>query len=160
MDERERLEKEPLKEETQIKIKNVLLGLYLKVKKKGNDIEIEEMAKNGDENNNTNENMDNNKESDIEEEAEYEFELVDGETISKNNFFFGNFKIFHYSIDENRNYMTYKGKYALRNIFKEDKNENENFDFKVMNNYFQPLSINLDSEKKYYQTVKKGNYKL
>ena len=150
VDERERLEKEPLKEETQIKIKNVLLGLYLKVKKKGNDIEIEEMAKNGDENNNTNENMDNNKESDIEEEAEYEFELVDGETISKNNFFFGNFKIFHYSIDENRNYMTYKGKYALRNIFKEDKNENENFDFKVMNNYFQPLSINLDSEKKYY----------
>ena len=32
VDERERLEKEPLKEETQIKIKNVLLGLYLKAR--------------------------------------------------------------------------------------------------------------------------------
>ena len=48
---KEVLEKSPLMEGTQIKIKNVLLGLYLKVKKKGNEIEIEEMSNNGDENN-------------------------------------------------------------------------------------------------------------
>ena len=46
--------------------------------------------------------------------------------------------------------MSYKGKYALRNNFKDDKKEIDEFDFEEMNKYFQPLSINLDSEKKYY----------
>ena len=145
---KEVLEKSPLMEGTQIKIKNVLLGLYLKVKKKGNEIEIEEMSNNGDENNI---NEKNNKSlENKEEEDEYEFELVDEETLIKNNFFFSNFKIFHYSISENSEYMTYKGKYALRNIFKDDKKAIDNFDFQELNKYFQPLSINLDSEKKYF----------
>lgn len=148
-DSKERLDKLPLKEGAQIKIKNVLLGLYLKVKKRGNEMEMEE-NQNEDENN-SNGNIDNIKNSvNEEEEAEYEFELVDEETLINNNFFFSNFKIFHYSINEKNNYMSYKGKYSLRNLFKDDKNEVDDFDFEEINKYFQPLSINLDSEKKYY----------
>ena len=148
-DYKEKLEKPFLKEGTQIKIKNVLLGLYLKVKKKGTDIEIEEVAKEEEEDKNSNR-IDNNNSVNEEEEAEYEFELVDEETLIKNNFFFSNFRIFHYNINEKNEYMSYKGKYALRNNFKDDKKEIDEFDFEEMNKYFQPLSINLDSEKKYY----------
>ena len=46
--------------------------------------------------------------------------------------------------------MSYKGKFALRNNFKDDQKEIDEFDFEEINKYFQPLSINLDSEKKYY----------
>ena len=147
-DYKEKLEKSFLKEKTQIKIKNVLLGLYLKVKKKGNDIEIEEAAKEDDKNSNRIDN--NNSVNEEEEEAEYEFELVDEETLIKNNFFFSNFRIFHYNINEKNEYMSYKGKFALRNNFKDDQKEIDEFDFEEINKYFQPLSINLDSEKKYY----------
>ena len=144
---KERLERLPLKAGTQIKIKNVLMGLYLKVEKKGNEIEIEEIEQKIDENQNIDGGIkDNLKE---EEEFEYEFELVDEETL-KNNFFFSNISITHYSINEKDEYMNYKDKYALRNVFKDVKKEFDNFDFEEMNKYFQPLSINLDSEKKYY----------
>ena len=148
---KERLERFPLKENTQIKIKNVLMDLYLKVKKKGNEIEIEEIEQKIDEND-IHQKLENDTKNSIneEEEAEYEFELVDEETLVKNNFLFSNFIIHHYSINEKIDYMSYKGKYALRNIFKEDTKEIVDFDFKQINKYFLPLSINLDSEKKYY----------
>ena len=150
-DHKERLEKIPLKKETQIKIKNVLLGLYLKVKKKGNEIEKEEEIVQTIDENNPNQNIDNTtKNSDKEEEAEYEFELVDEETLIKNNLFFSNFMIYHYSINKEKEFMSYNGKFALRNNFKDDKKDIQVFDFEEMNKYFQPLSINLDSEKKYY----------
>ena len=42
--------------------------------------------------------------------------------------------------------MDFKGKYALRSIFKD---KSKNFDFKELNKYFQPLTINIDFEKKY-----------
>ena len=156
-EQKEKLKKSPLKPGAQIKIKNALLGLYLKVKKKGNEIKIEELEQKIDENN-PNQNIDNTtKNSDNGDGAEYEFELVDGETLIKNNFVFSNFKIFHYSIDKNVEYMSYKGKYALSNFFKDEQEEFKNFDFDEINKYFQPLSINFDSEKKYYLLQKNEN---
>ena len=156
-EQKEKLKKSPLKPGAQIKIKNALLGLYLKVKKKGNEIKIEELEQKIDENN-PNQNIDNTtKNSDNGDGAEYEFELVDGETLIKNNFVFSNFKIFHYSIDKNVEYMSYKGKYALSNFFKDEQEEFKNFDFDEINKYFQPLSINLDSEKKYFLLQKNEN---
>ena len=134
-----------LKKEKKIKIKNVLLGLYIKVKKKGNEIEKEEEILQTIDENNPNQNIDNTtKNSDKEEEAEYEFELVDEETLIKNNLFFSNFMIYHYSINKEKEFMSYNGKFALRNNFKDDKKDIQVFDFEEMNKYFQPLSINLD----------------
>ena len=143
-DNKNKMEKNPLKQGCQIKIKNVLLGLYLKVKKKGEGIESIKDNKNI----NNDNNIIPNKRLENEEENEYEFELVDGEALIDNSFFCSNFKIFYYNMNEETKYMDFKGKYSLSSIFKEN-NKNEDFDFEEMNNYFQPLSIYIDVEKKY-----------
>ena len=152
---KEKLKKIPLKSNSQIKIKNILLGLYLKVKKKGSgnkNVNINNID------NDTNEGGEepNNPENqmikiDDEEENEYEFELVDEETLINNSFFLSNFKIFHYNVNKKMKYMDFKGKFALRSIFKE---KSEHFDFEELNKYFQPLSINIDIEKKYSLIMK------
>ena len=157
----ERLKKVPLMLGSQIKIKNILLGLYLKIKKKGsggatinNDDLIEN--ENINENNINNNNINNNEETDEqqkqkkmenEEDTEYEFDLVDKEELINKSFFQSNFVIYHYNIDKKMKFMDFKGKYALRSIFK-DKNEKD-FDFGELSKYFQPLSITIDLERKY-----------
>jgi len=148
-DNKNKIEKTPLKQGCQIKIKNVLLGLYLKVKKKGDGEGIEIIKDNKNINNDNN--IISNKKFENEEENEYEFELVDGETLIENSFFCSNFKLFYYNMNEESKYMDFKGKYSLNSIFKEN---NENFDFEEMNNYFQPLSLYIDVEKKYTLLMK------
>ena len=153
----ERLKKVPLIVGSQIKIKNILLGLYLKVKKKGSGIK----SNINNEDIIDNENIENNEEVDEqrnhiikmenEEDNEYEFELVDEETLINKSFFLSNFRIFHYNIDKKMKFMDFKGKYALRSIFKE---KDENFDFEELTKYFQPLSISIDLEKKYSLLMK------
>ena len=143
-DYREKLKKAPLKPDSQIKIKNALLGLYLKVKKKENTsqkdiillIIVLIMI------------LTNQKIQKIEddEENEYEFELVDDETLIKKSIFLSNFKISQYNMNKERKYMDFKGKYALKTIFKE---KTEIIDFIDLDKYFQPLLINIDLEKKY-----------
>ena len=141
-DNKNKMEKIPLKHDCQIKIKNVLLGLYLKVKRKGKGIEV---IKNNKNINNDN-NIVSNKKIENEEENEYEFELVDKETLIENSFFCSNFKLMYYNMNDESKILDFKGKYSLRCIFKENY---ENFDFDEMYNYFQPLSIYIDVEKKY-----------
>ena len=156
-DYREKLKKNPLKVKSQIKIKNVLLGLYLNVKKKGNNIRKSNSINNNIENDfNENNEESNNQENqkiklENDEENEYEFHLVDEETLVSNSFFLSNFKIFHYNMNKKMKFMDFKGKIALRTIFKD---KSEHFDFQELNKYFQPLSINIDIEKKYSLLMK------
>ena len=152
-DNKNKIEKIPLKQSNQgcrVKIKNVLLGLYLKVKKK--DVGIESIKDNKNINNDNN--IISDKKLENEEENEYEFELVDGETLIENSFFCSNFILFYYNMNEESQYMDFKGKYSFRSIFKENNKNDENFDFEEMNNYFQPLSIYIDVEKKYTLLIK------
>ena len=146
-----KIEKIPLKQGCQIKIKNILLGLYLKVKRKGEGIENINMNRNV----NNDKYIISNKKLENKEENEYEFELVDGETLIENSLFCSNFRIFYYNMnEESQKILDFKGKYSLRSIFKENNKNDENFDFEEMNNYFQPLSLYIDVEKKYTLLMK------
>ena len=155
-DYKERLKRLPLTVGSQIKIKNVLLGLYLKIKKKGNGninpTEINNLESGNIENNEDINNQENQKNNiDNDDENEYEFELVDEKSLINKSFFLSNFLIYHYNMNKKMKYMDFKGKYALRSIFKENT---DNFDFNELNKYFQPLSINIDVEKKYSLLMK------
>ena len=116
-----KIKRKPLSAENYIRIKNPLLGLYLKIKKKQ---QIE---------GNLNQN----------EEYEYEFELVDENELISNSMVHSNFQIFHYSINVDNKNLTNRGKYVIKSIFKEFKNKEENnrVDIDSISSYFEPISL-------------------
>ena len=157
-DYKEKLKKIPLKVGSQIKIKNVLLDLYLKVKKKGNGNNNNNIINTNNENDNNKNNEQINNQNiqkikmDSDEENEYEFELVDEETLISKSFYLSNFIILHYNMNNKKiKSMNFNEKYSLRSIFRE---KTDHFDFKEINKYFQPISINIDAEKKYSLIMK------
>ena len=127
-----KIQRSPLTAESFVRIKNPILNMYLKIKKKP---PIEGMADTQD---------------------EYEFELCEEKNLSTNLLFLSNFQIFHYSINAENKNLTDGGKYVIKSIFKEFKlNDPDNhFDINSINSYFEPISLSPSSDDKL--TVKKG----
>ena len=92
-----KMKRKPLSAENYVRIKNPLLGLYLKIKKKQ---QIE---------------------GNLNQNEEYEFELVDENELISNSMVHSNFQIFHYSINVDNKNLTNRGKYVIKSIFKEFK---------------------------------------
>ena len=154
-------EREAIKIGDLVRIKNPLLGLYLKVKKKDKEKKLnnEILANKNNElsaknvttfnniinnNNNTNNNV---------EEDEYEFELVNEDVLEKYYYNY-NFQFFHYNTnEEEKQNMVADGKYVLKSVFRElnqkssDKNLNKlkKVDFRE-EAYFEPIFINMKDE--------------
>ena len=84
--------RKPILTETYLRIKNPLLGLYLKIVKKP---QIEGAALQSD---------------------EYEFELVEEKNLTNNSMFYSNFQIFHYSINAENKSLSNRGKYVINRI--------------------------------------------
>ena len=114
-----KIKRKPLSAENYIRIKNPLLGLYLKIKKKQ---QIE---------------------GNLNQNEEYEFELVDENELISNSMVHSNFQIFHYSINVDNKNLTNRGKYVIKSIFKEFKNKEENnrVDIDSISSYFEPISL-------------------
>ena len=166
-------EREPIKIGDLVRIKNPLLGLYLKMKKKDKDKDKEQKANdiietnnnniglsaknvaifNNNLNNIVNNNLNNNNtiNNNI-EENEYEFELVNEDVLEKYYYNY-NFQFFHYNANEENQNMVADGKYVLKSFFRElnensDKNINKikKFDFKEHESYFEPLFLTIKNE--------------
>ena len=147
-------EREPIKLGDEVRIKNPLLGLYLRIKKKdkeqknNSDIMENKNILSGKNNNIINTTINNNTEED-----EYELELVNREVLEEYYHRY-NFKFFHYNANEkNKKNMIADRKYVLKSVFREindnsDKNINKlkNFDFKEADSYFEPISISIKNE--------------
>ena len=127
-----KIHRAPLSAESFVRIKNPILNMYLKIKKKPPI------------------------EGAINPQDEYEFSLCEEKSLATNLLFLSNFQIFHYSINvENKNLID-GGKYVIKSIFKEFKiNDPDNhFDINSINSYFEPIALAQDGDDKL--TVKKG----
>ena len=106
-----KIHRTPLSAESFVRIKNPILNMYLKIKKKPPI------------------------EGAINQQDEYEFSLCEEKSLATNLLFLSNFQIFHYSINvENKNLID-GGKYVIKSIFKEFKiNDPDNhFDINSIN---------------------------
>ena len=156
----ETYERQALKIGDLVKIKNPLLGLYLRIKKK--EKEQKNNSETGENNNiiagnlstkninilNNNINTNNN----ALEEDEYEFELVNEEELEKQYYTY-NFKFFHYNVNEENQNMVADGKYVLKSVFRvlNDNTENNQnkvlqFDYKEKESYFEPIFLTMKNE--------------
>ena len=57
--------------------------------------------------------------------------------------FYSNFQIFHYSINVENKSLSNRGKYVIKSIFKEFKQNDVDlrFDINSINSYFEPISL-------------------
>ena len=121
-----KVERKPILTETYLRIKNPLLGLYLKISKKP---QIEGVVIQND---------------------EYEFELVEEKNLTNNSMFYSNFQIFHYSINAENKSLSNRGKYVIKSVFKEFKPNDidSRLNIDSINSYFEPISLYPDADDK------------